>query len=292
MVALGTACADVAHLSAKSMAGSTKMKSTARLSIAAITLLLFGAGAAHAAAEDRLDPQAAYNASQAVIGRPIGNYLLRDRAGNSVRLSDYRGKPLLVSFIYTGCFQACPTDTLLIAKAVSATQDLLGAGAFRIVSIGFNVPFDSPQAMASFSRQRGISIRNWAFLSPEASAVSALTRDFGFTFLATPKGFDHITQLTVVDREGRVYRQLYSENINAQSLLSVLRDLNHGAPAVPEGWSGLLTRIRLLCTVYDRDTGSYRADYSLIVGFLAGLSILGSVAFMLLREWRRQRRRV
>lgn len=268
------------------------MKSTSRLGIVAITLLLFGSGTARAAAEDRLDPQAAYSASQAVIGRPIGNYLLRDRAGNSVRLSDYRGKPLLVSFIYTACFQACPTDTLLIAKAVSATQDLLGVDAFRIVSIGFNVPFDSPQAMASFSRQRGISARNWEFLSPETNTVSSLTRDFGFTFLATPKGFDHITQLTVVDREGRVYRQLYGKNINAQSLVSVLRDLNHGAPAVPEGWSGLVTRIRLLCTVYDRDTGGYRADYSLIVGFLVGASILGSVAFMLVREWRRQRRSV
>ena len=257
-----------------------------------LALCLSAAGVAQAAAPDMLDPQVAYSVSQAAIGKLIGNHTLRDRADNNVRLSDYRGKPLLVSFIYTGCFQACPVDTLLIAKAVSATQDLLGVDAFRIVSIGFNVPFDSPQAMASFSRQRSISARNWEFLSPETSTVSSLTRDFGFTFLASPKGFDHITQLTVVDREGRVYRQLYSENINAQSLVSVLRDLNNGSPAVAEGWSGLVTRIRLLCTVYDRDSGSYRADYSLIVGFLVGLSILGSVAFMLIREWRRQRHRV
>lgn len=268
------------------------MKSTTRLSIVGVTLLLFGAGAARAAPENRLDPQAVYNASQAVIGRPIGNYVLRDRTGNSVRLSDYLGKPLLVSFVYTGCFQVCPTDTVLIAKAVSATQDLLGMDAFRTVSIGFNVPFDSPEAMASFARQQGISARNWEFLSPETSTVSSLTRDFGFTFLATPKGFDHVTQLTVIDREGRVYRQLYNENINAQSLVSVLRDLNNGALAVPSGWSGFVTRIRLLCTVYDRDTGNYRADYSLIVGFLVGLSILGTVAFMFIREWRAQRRRV
>ncbi len=251
-----------------------------------------GLGRASAAPQTALDPKAVYNTSQAVIGQPIGNYVLRDRAGNSVRLSDYRGKPLLVSFIYTGCFQICPTDTVLIAKAVGATQDLLGVDAFRTISIGFNVPFDSPEAMASFARQQNISAKNWEFLSPETSTVSSLARDFGFTFLATPKGFDHVTQLTVIDREGRVYRQLYSENINAQSLVSVLRDLNNGVLAVPTGWSGFVTRIRLLCTVYDRDTGSYRADYSLIVGILVGLSILGSVAFLFIREWRGQRRRV
>lgn len=261
------------------------------LGIVGIALVLSG-GVARAAPPDGLDPQAAYGVSQAAIGKPIGNHILRDRAGNNVRLSDYRGKPLLVSFIYTGCFQICPADTLLIAKAVSATQGLLGADAFRTVSIGFNLPFDSPEAMAAFSRQQGISAGNWEFLSPEMNSVSSLTRDFGFTFLATPKGFDHITQLTVVDREGRVYRQLYSENINAQSLVSALRDLNDGSPAVSAGWSGLVTRIRLLCTVYDRDSGGYRPDYSLIVGFLVGLSILGSVAYTLFREWRRQRPRV
>jgi len=43
--------------------------------------------------------------------------------------------------------------------------------------------------------------------------------------------------------------------------------------------------------VYDSDTGTYRADYSLIVGLLVGATILGSVAWLLVSEWRRQRRR-
>ncbi len=290
MAALGASDLGAARGSPRRL---TAKKTITLICLAGIVLAFMpGLGRASTAPKTSLDQQAVYNASQAVIGQPIGNYVLRDRAGNSVRLSDYRGKPLLVSFIYTGCFQICPTDTVLIAKAVGATQDLLGVDAFKTISIGFNVPFDSPQAMASFARQQGISAKNWEFLSPETSTISSLTRDFGFTFLATPKGFDHVTQLTVIDREGRVYRQLYSENINAQSLVSVLRDLNNGVLAVPTGWSGFVTRIRLLCTVYDRDTGGYRADYSLIVGILVGLSILGSVAFMFIREWRGQRRRV
>ena len=47
----------------------------------------------------------ALRASQAVIGKTIGDFTLLDREGRPVRLSSYRGKPLLVSFIYTGCFQ-------------------------------------------------------------------------------------------------------------------------------------------------------------------------------------------
>lgn len=238
-----------------------------------------------------IDMQQAYNTSQAAVGRAIGDHRLQAGGGRTVQLADYRGKPLLVSFIYTGCFQTCPTDTQQIARAVGAVQDLLGADVVRVASVGFNVPFDSPEAMAAFARQQGIMARNWDFLSPSPATVAALTRDFGFSYLATPKGFDHVTQLSVVDRNGRIYRQLYGDSLNPQSIVNALRDMDKGTVPVAQGWSGVAARIRLLCTVYDSDTASYRADYSLIVGLLVGASILGSVAWVLLREWRRQRRR-
>ena len=75
-------------------------------------------------------------------------------------------------------------------------------------------------------------------------------------------------------------------------LITTLRDMENGAPPVEQGWSGIAARIRLLCTVYDRASGIYRPDYSLIVGMLVGASILGSVVYLLGSEWRRQRRRV
>lgn len=255
-----------------------------------VALLTLGLQAC-AMAQEQIDPQAAYKTSQAAIGTAPADYVLRDRSGKAVRLSSHRGKPLLVSFVYTGCFQVCPSDTLLISRAVMATQDLLGTDAFRVVTIGFNAPFDSPDAMAAFARQQGITARNWEFLSPDLKTVLPLTRDFGFSYLATPKGFDHVTQLTVLDRSGRIYRQLYGDSLNAQALVAALRDMDNGVVPVPSGWSGLVTRVRLLCTVYDDGTGTYRANYSLIVGLLAGASILGSVAWMLTSEWRRQRKR-
>ncbi|MFZ3128547.1 MAG: SCO family protein, partial [Rhodoferax sp.] len=60
------------------------------------------------AASPGLDQKAALGLSQAVVGRAVGDYTLLDREGRPVRLSQFRGKPLLVSFIYTGCFQVCP----------------------------------------------------------------------------------------------------------------------------------------------------------------------------------------
>ena len=38
---------------------------------------------------------------------------------------------------------------------------------FHVASIGFNVPFDSPEAMRTFARQQGVMVPGWEFLSPD-----------------------------------------------------------------------------------------------------------------------------
>ena len=68
---------------------------------------------------------------------------------------------------------------------------------FNVVSIGFNQPFDSPAAMRAFAAAaRASTTPNWEFLSPPPAIVEALTRDFGFSYVATPAGFDHVLRVT------------------------------------------------------------------------------------------------
>ena len=169
--------------------------------------------------------------SQAVVGREVGDHAFTDRDGNRVRLSDYRGKPLLVSFVYTGCSQVCPTTTKFLGKAVQQAQDALGPDAFSVVTIGFNLPFDNPAAMKAFARQQGIDQPHWNFLSPDAGTVDGLLHDFGFTFSANASGFDHLTQVSIVDANGRVFRQVYGETFELPMLVGPLRQLRDGTPA-------------------------------------------------------------
>ena len=65
-----------------------------------------------------LDERSALRAGDAVVGKLVPEYTLLDRQGRPVRLADYRGKPLLVSFIYTGCFQVCPTQTRALHEEI------------------------------------------------------------------------------------------------------------------------------------------------------------------------------
>ena len=229
--------------------------------------------------------------SQAAIGRSLGDYVLRDTSARPVRLADFRGKPLVVSFVYTGCFQACPVTTQFLAKAVRTARSALGEDSFNVVTIGFNQPFDGPEAMADFARRNRIADPRWAFLAPQASDVEALVREFGFNYNATPKGFDHVTQATIVDASGVVYRQIYGETFDLPMLVQPLKELLSGEAVRTFSLENVWTKVKLYCTVYDPVGGGYRLNYSLFVELFAGFTFLGALGWFAIREYRRMRRR-
>ena len=238
-----------------------------------------------------LDQKAAIAASQAALGRTIGDYTLLDRENRPVRLSSYRGKPLLVSFIYTGCFQVCPATTRSLDETVRALQGRFGDKQFNVISIGFNQPADSPQALKAFAAQHRIKRPNWDFLSPPMPVVEQLTRAFGFRYEATPAGFDHVLQVSLVDAQGRIVRQVYGDKVPADALGEPMKDLLVGVPLSPATpLADLIDRVRLLCTVYDPETGTYRVDYGLALEAAGGLTFIIALALYMLNEWRTRRR--
>ena len=241
-----------------------------------------------------LDEKAALQLSQSVIGKPVGDHVLLDRQQRPTPLSQYRGKPLLVNFVYTACFNVCPTTTKNLQKAVENTVGMLGANRFNIVSIGFNQPFDSPQAMKIFATQYGIRLPNWEFLSPAPAIVDELTQNFGFSYVATAAGFDHTNQITLVDAEGRIFRQIYGETFTAADLAEPLKAMITGAPIPSQTGTlaELADRIRIICSVYDPISGKYRTNYALyfeIAGFISFTFFMGWIGWSFMRSRRKDK---
>ncbi len=252
---------------------------------------VLGAAGALAQAQPALDPDAALRTSQAAVGRELADHALLDRQGQPVRLSAYRGKPLLVSFIYTGCFEVCPTTTRSLSEAVDAMAKVFGADKFNVISVGFNQPFDSPPAMRAFAKQMRIDAPNWDFLSPPPASVDALTRDFGFSYVATPAGFDHVLTVSVVDGLGKVYQQVYGERLSQDKLGEPLRRLLRDNPLPADTTlDALVRRVRLVCTVYDAKTGTYRTDYGLLLEVAGGVTFALAMLWFFIGEWRTRRR--
>jgi len=240
------------------------------------------------------DPDAVVRYSQAAIGRQLTNHVMLDDDGASVDLAAYRGKPLVVNFVYTSCADICPMVVQSLSRAVNAAQDALGADSFAVVTIGFDAVHDTPARMAAFARSQGIDEPNWRFLSADKETVAKLSAELGFVFYASPKGFDHLAQTTVIDRDGRIYRQIYGAGFEVPALVEPLKDVVFGRDGAITGLDSLLDRIRLFCTVYDPTRDRYRFSYTIFISVIAGALTLGTVGFIVVRAiirlWRREAR--
>ena len=269
----------------------TVIRAIGSATIIAVSMLI-GSVVAAVTAEPgagRLDPETAIARSQQAIGRTIGDYVLTDSNDIQLSLSSYRGKPLVISLIYTSCSSVCPPTTQHLIRAVSEARRVVGADRFEVLTVGFDARHDTPTRLAQFGATQGVKFSNWRLASGHSDTLDALLRELGFSFTEAAGGFDHIVQTTIVDKEGRIFRQVYGDDFPMQVFIEPLKDVVYGSGA-SLSLGGLLDRIKFICTAYDPGAGRYRIDYGLVFGSVIAACSLLIFGGILVREWRRSMR--
>jgi protein SCO1/2 len=256
---------------------------------AAIALSWLALGST-AVADKRLDPKQALARSEGAIGRVLGAYTLTRTDGAPISLATLRDKPLVVSLVYSACSSVCPVTTQRLIDAVNEANRAFGADRFEVLTIGFDARNDTPRRMAQFATLQGITAPNWRVASADPATISAVLRDLGFSYVTVAGGFDHVTQTTVVDRGGRVFRHVYGDDFPMRMLMEPLRELVSGQSA-PLTVGGIIDRIKFICTTFDPGAGRYKIDYGLIFGSSIGALSLLIFFLLIVREWRKSPRR-
>jgi protein SCO1/2 len=81
--------------------------------------------------------------------RPAPALSLRNYLGRRVNIADYRGKAVLVTFLYTHCPDICP----LITSQLRVAQNVMGAanaGKAEMIAVSVDPKGDTPKAIAAF----------------------------------------------------------------------------------------------------------------------------------------------
>lgn len=224
--------------------------------------------------------------SQGARGRQVADHRLVTSSDEPVQLHAFKGRPLVVSLVFTRCHHTCPMITQRLADAVDAARAAFGQDAFDVLTLGFDSANDTPAAMAAFAHAQGVSDPRWTFASADAETVSRLAAELGFLFEPSPRGFDHLAQVSVLDAGLVVHTQIYGDAFGAPALSEPLRRIQIGEASVLGGLAGWLERVRLFCTVYDAGSGRYRFDYGIVVALVIGLASLLGVLVFIVRGWR------
>ncbi len=244
-----------------------------------------------AGATEKLDAEIAFEESQAAIGNRLGAHVLRDHRGRALAIDELRGTPLVVSLIYTSCATVCPIVTDHLRDSVFEARRVLGSDSFNVLTFGFDASGDRPGQLAGFAgTHRLTAIESWYVASADEVTTAAILAELGFSYREAAGGLAHVTQTSVLDAEGRVYRQLYGEAFPLPMLLEPLKDLALGRVTRSVAPADLWDRLTFLCTVYNPLTGAYRFDYGIVFGVFFGAVSLILFAWVIVRLWLERRR--
>jgi protein SCO1/2 len=176
------------------------------------TLLLVPALAAVAAlaAETGGDQAISTTPHLSVIAR-APDFTLRDTAERPVRLSDYRGRVVLLAFVFTACPGVCP----LISKQMEYLQTRLkAAGLFGkeavMLSVTIDPQTDTTPVLVAYASQYGADPAGWRFLRESEENTRPVLKAYDEWTRKLPRGdLDHPARVYLVDRRGDI-REIYS----------------------------------------------------------------------------------
>lgn len=235
----------------------------------------------------KVETDSAIEIADSSVGRYIGDYTLVDQEGKSFSLREFAGKPFIISFIYTNCSRICPTITTHLKDAFREAGGTFG-NKFQALTISFDTVNDTPQNMKRYGSSFTEDFKKWRFAVADRKTIESLSKDVGFYYLTEGK-LDHMNLVTVVDKEGKVYRQIYGYDLKPYEILQpIYQALSSKEVTKPKPLS-IMERIKLLCSTYDEKTGTYKVDYTFPVIFLLGICIQGSLVFMVIYIFRRKR---
>ncbi len=143
---------------------------------------------------------------------------LIDQHNNTVKLSDFRGKVLLVNFIYSHCPTVCPVQTANIAKFNNKLMEKELEG-IHIISISLDPKRDTPARLLEFANKFSVFKSqekiNWSFLTGEYTTVKQVTNSFNAIALKQSNNeLEHWVGLHLVDQSGNVSATYHGQNFN------------------------------------------------------------------------------
>jgi protein SCO1/2 len=148
-------------------------------------------------------------------------FTLTDEEGRRVRMSDFRGKPAVVTFLYTNCEDTCPGQAQVIKGAFAELGRDLPA-----VAVAVDPPRDTPASARRFLSEQRMRKR-LRFALGERSDLRPVWD--GFSVQPQRDDLEHTGRLVLVDAQGRQRVAFPIDQATPERLAHDLRLLEQGA---------------------------------------------------------------
>jgi len=194
---------------------------SALLLVAAIAVSLLGLGRSQAKPSELPFPTDRLRSAL-----PMPPFKLTNQDGQPVSLSDFNGRVVLVTAVYSTCTTTCP---IMLTKIRTVLDQLTPAerGDLAVVAFSLNPEADTRELRTMTTKIFGMAAPQFHFVNGVPSEVNALLDQLSITRSRDEKTgqIQHSNLFFLLDRQGRIaYRLSLSQNEQSW-LLSALRVL-------------------------------------------------------------------
>ena len=160
------------------------------------------------------------------IGETLPEFTLLDQEGRTVSPGRFRGKQIVLNFIFTRCPVAtmCPAATLRMMDLQKAAR-AAGAKDFELVSVSLDPEYDTPGVLKEYAEARGIDTTNFSFLTGPDTAVRQLLAQLGVIREFEGATIKHTLATVLINEQGKI---IYRVDGSTWSVDDFVRHLKKG----------------------------------------------------------------
>ncbi|HEU5070968.1 MAG TPA: SCO family protein [Verrucomicrobiae bacterium] len=152
-------------------------------------------------------------AERVQVGETVPDFQLVDQDGRAVRLSDYRGRAVVLTFIYTRC--PLPNFCPLMSKHFAELEQRLNKelpGRYHLLSISMDPEFDTPAVLKEYASRYEARTADWTFATGDAGQIDTVAQLLGLYYVRENGLISHDLRTALIGPDGRLVH-LWKSNV-------------------------------------------------------------------------------
>jgi protein SCO1 len=166
------------------------------------------------------------------VGQPVPDFALTDQHGQPIRFSQFSGKTVAISFLYTRCPFAnyCFRLTNNFGRvgrhfAGRMDKDLV------LLSVSFDPQTDSPAVLEKYASSWKENTRGWYFLTGPVPEIRRVCHMFGMSVWSDEGMLAHSMHTAVIGQDGKLVANLEGNEFTAEQLEDLIQSVMDGSHA-------------------------------------------------------------
>jgi protein SCO1/2 len=136
----------------------------------------------------------------------------KNELNKNIRLSDFRGRHIVLAMIFANCTYACPViinDMKRIENKISSRE----VNNTKFVLVSIDPDRDSPESLLNLSKRENLDLNRWSLLTSTKDNVRELAAMFGFQYQKNKNGdYIHSNQINILNPDGEIVYQYQGLN--------------------------------------------------------------------------------